>query len=93
MQNPAPLEPMVSRRLTITTLHFLYSLLLWNTKKNKGGSVFTKTIAVIVNALNCVMFSFALRILNEPQVYIGIVIFLIPAMIFLFELTVKKVKK
>ena len=60
---------------------------------DRGGSVFTKTIAVIVNALNCVMFSFALRILNEPQVYIGIVIFLIPAMIFLFELTVKKVKK
>ncbi len=39
---------------------------------DRGGSKFTKTIAVLVNAFNCTLFCFALPILNEPQVYVGI---------------------
>ncbi len=40
-------------------------------------SGFTKWIAVLANAINCIMFCFAVPILNEPQVYIGILIFLL----------------
>jgi len=56
---------------------------------DKGGSKFTKAIAVITNALNCVMFCFALPILDEPQVYIGIAIFLITTIAFVIDLTRK----
>ncbi len=54
---------------------------------DRGGSKFTKGIAVLTNAANCVMFCFALPILNEPQVYVGITIFLISTIAFLIELT------
>ena len=36
---------------------------------DRGGSRFTKTIAIIVNAINCAGFCFSLPILNQPQVY------------------------
>ncbi|MBS3921717.1 MAG: hypothetical protein KGZ37_01040 [Nitrosarchaeum sp.] len=52
---------------------------------DRGGSKFTKGIAILVNALNCAMFCFALPILNEPQVYAGITIFLITIVAFLIE--------
>ncbi len=51
-----------------------------------GGSKFTKAIAVITNALNCALFCFALPILNEPQVYVGITIFLVTTVAFLIDL-------
>jgi len=53
---------------------------------HNGGSKFTKAIAVIINALNCAMFCFALPILNEPQVYAGIAIFLITTVAFIVVL-------
>ncbi|MFN2438926.1 MAG: hypothetical protein ABR503_06975, partial [Chitinophagaceae bacterium] len=53
---------------------------------DRGDSKFTKAIAVIVNAFNCTMFCFALPILNEPQVYVGIIIFLITTVAFLLNL-------
>jgi hypothetical protein len=52
---------------------------------DRGGSKFTKAIAVIVNAFNCAMFCFALPILNQPQVYVGITIFLITSIAFLYS--------
>jgi hypothetical protein len=53
---------------------------------DRGGSKFTKAIAVITKAFNCAMFFFALPILNEPQVYLGIAIFLISTVAFIFDL-------
>lgn len=53
---------------------------------DRNGSKFTKSLAVIVNALNCTMFCFALPILNEPQVYVGITIFLITTVAFILVL-------
>jgi hypothetical protein len=52
---------------------------------DRGGSKFTKAIAVIVNSFNCAMFCFALTILNQPQVYIGIAIFLVSSIAFLIS--------
>jgi len=52
---------------------------------DRGGSKFTKWIAVITNGFNFVMFCFALPILNEPQVYAGITIFLVATVVFLIE--------
>jgi hypothetical protein len=60
---------------------------------DRGGSKFTKAIAIVTNAFNCAMFCFALLILNEPQVYIGIVIFLITTFVFIIEFSRKKSKK
>lgn len=53
---------------------------------DRGGSVFTKTIALLANALMCLLFFFALPILNEPQIYFGIIIFFIPTIIFAIDL-------
>lgn len=53
---------------------------------DKGGSKFTKAIAIITNALNCGMFCFALPILNEPQVYVGITIFALTTVAFIISL-------
>lgn len=53
---------------------------------DRGGSKFTKWIAIIINAINCAMFCFALPILKEPQVYVGITIFLITTVAFIVEL-------
>lgn len=60
---------------------------------DRGGSKFTKSIAVLVNAFNCAMFCFALLILNEPQVYVGITIFLITTAAFIFDLVQYKTTK
>lgn len=57
---------------------------------DRGGSRFTKWIALITNAINCAMFCFALPILNEPQEYVGITIFLITTVTFIVELTKHK---
>lgn len=60
---------------------------------DRGGSTFTKRIAAIINVINCVMFCFALPILNRPQVYVGISIFLITTVAFTSELTRHKTVK
>ena len=52
---------------------------------DRGGSTFTKVVAIITNSSNCAMFCFALLILKEPQVYVGIGVFLITTVAFLFE--------
>jgi hypothetical protein len=57
---------------------------------DRGGTTFTKWIAVITNAINCTMFCFALPILKEPQVYAGIAVFLITTVAFIVELTRNK---
>jgi hypothetical protein len=57
---------------------------------DRGGSKFTKRIALIPNVINCVMFCFALPILNEPQVYVGIITFLITTVGFIVELATHK---
>lgn len=50
---------------------------------NSSVSTFTKWIAVITNAFNCTMFCFAIPILGEPQVYLGIFIFLLTTVGFI----------
>jgi hypothetical protein len=60
---------------------------------DRRGSKFSKTVAVITNTFNCAMFCFALPILNEPQVYVGITIFLITTVAFLIEVTRHKTIK
>lgn len=57
---------------------------------DRGGSKYTKIIAIITNALNCAMFCYALPILNEPQVYVGIAIFLVTTVAFLIDLLKNK---
>lgn len=57
---------------------------------DRGGSKFTKGIAITVNAFNCILFCFALPILNEPQVYIGITIFLLTTVVFIIDLVKHK---
>ena len=57
---------------------------------DRGGSKFTKATAAIVNAFNCAMFCFALPILNQPEVYVGILIFLVTTVAFIIELSKRK---
>lgn len=52
---------------------------------DRGGSAFTKVVAIITNAPNCVMFCLALPILNEPQVYVGVGVFLITTIAFFVD--------
>lgn len=59
---------------------------------DRGGSKFTKVIALIVNAFNCIMFFFALSILNQPQVYVGILIFGITTITFFIALVLNNSK-
>ncbi len=47
-----------------------------------GGSTWAKVLAAIANVINLVLFCFALRILNEPQLYLGIALFLIASIAF-----------
>lgn len=54
---------------------------------DRGGSRFTKIIAAIVNGFNTLMFFGALKILNEPQVYIGIAISLTATIAFLMDIS------
>ena len=53
----------------------------------RSSSKIAKPIAIVVNALTCALFCFALVILNEPQVYIGIILFLIATGAFILQLT------
>jgi len=53
---------------------------------DRGGSKFSKWIALVTNSINCALFCFALLILKEPQVYVGIIIFLITTVAFIIEL-------
>jgi hypothetical protein len=55
---------------------------------DRGGSKFSKSVGVFTSV--CVLFCFALPILNEPQVYVGIIIFLIPAIAFSIDLAKKR---
>ena len=52
---------------------------------DRGGSRFTKVIAAIVNGFNTLMFLGALKILNQPQVYIGIAISLTATIAFMMN--------
>jgi hypothetical protein len=63
----------------------IFSGLLNFVALDRGGSKFTNVIALIVNAFNCGMFCFALPILREPQVYLGIAIFLLTSIAFVIE--------
>ena len=65
----------------------IYSGLLNLVMLQNNGSRLTKTVATITNSLNCLGFCFAIPILNQPQVYVGAIIFLIPAICFLIKLT------
>ena len=53
----------------------------------RGGTRFSKSIALLVNTISCGLFFLALPILGEPQVYIGIVVFAITTIAFLVSLT------
>ena len=63
-------------------MSIIFSGLLNLVANDRGGSKFSKIVAVVANIFNCVMFCFALPVLNEPQVYVGIAIFLIAAIAF-----------
>ena len=71
----------------------IFSGLLNLVSIDRGGSKFTKGVAVVVNAFNCIMFSFALPILNEPQVYVGIGVFFLSTLAFIVELVRHKSAK
>lgn len=64
----------------------IFSGLLNFVAVDRGGSIFSKSVALSVNLFNCGLFCFALPILNEPQVYIGILIFLTTTIAFLIQL-------
>ena len=49
---------------------------------DRGGSRFTLLVAMLVNGLNCALFCWALFILNQPQVYVGIAITLAATLAF-----------
>src|SRR6188474_2677431 len=49
---------------------------------DRGGSKFTKIVAVTVNAFNFAMSCFALQMLDNAQVYVGITIFAITTICF-----------
>lgn len=56
-----------------------------------SGTKTSKAIAAVVNAMCCFLFLFfALPILNEPQVYVGIIIFAIATVCFVGLLIKKK---
>ena len=57
---------------------------------HKGGSFVTLTVAVISNALMCVLFCFALQVLREPQVYFGVFIFFLTVVAFVVSLLSSK---
>lgn len=59
------------------------------TALDRGGSKLTFAIAILVNALCCGLFIFALAIINEPQIYLGILEFLITTIAFVL-LSIKK---
>jgi hypothetical protein len=73
-------------------MSIIFSGLLNLVAIDRNGSKFTKAIALIVNIFNCIMFCFALPILNEPQVYVGITIFLVSSIAFLIDLIRPSIK-
>lgn len=71
----------------------IFSGLLNLVSINKGGSGFTKSIALFANVVNCIMFCYALSILNQPQIYVGIGLFVIASAIFVIDLLTSKRNK
>ncbi|RYZ56520.1 MAG: hypothetical protein EOP49_00015 [Sphingobacteriales bacterium] len=57
---------------------------------DRHGSSFTMWVAIVVNATMCALFFYAVRILNEPQVYVGVAVFLIATAAFAGQLVQKK---
>lgn len=51
----------------------------------RGGSRFSKAIAVFVNAANCLLFGAASMVIRGPLVYFGILIFFIATIAFFIE--------
>ena len=70
-----------------TGMAIIFSGLLNLIAIDRGGSKFTKAIAILTNALNFAMFCLALSILGEPQVYAGILIFLVATKAFIIDIT------
>ena len=68
----------------------IFSGLLNLVAVDRGGSKFTKAVAIVTNGFNCAMFSFALLILNQPQVYFGIIVFLLSTISFIVDLVKHK---
>jgi hypothetical protein len=59
---------------------------------NRGWAKFTLIIAFIGNAIMCAMFFYAIPILNDPQVYIGVTLFSIATILTLLHLLKHRVK-
>lgn len=59
----------------------------------RSGSKFSKGIALIVNALMCGLFCLAIPILNEPQVYVGVAVFLSTTLSFAIDFANAKTTK
>ncbi|RYZ21937.1 MAG: hypothetical protein EOO16_11115 [Chitinophagaceae bacterium] len=57
---------------------------------DRDGSRFTMWVAAVVNSTMCALFCYAINILNEPQVYVGVAVFLIAAVAFVSQLLQKK---
>jgi hypothetical protein len=62
----------------------IFAALLNFVAVDRVDSTFTRAIAVAVNALTFALFSFALLVLKEPQVYVGMAVFLITTISFCF---------
>jgi hypothetical protein len=60
----------------------IFSGLLNLVAVDKEITRFTKAVATITNACVCLLFALALVILNQPQVYIGIALFLFTTIAF-----------
>lgn len=73
-----------------TGMGIIFSGLLNLVAIDRGGSKFSKSVAMLVNTFNSGMFFYALFILDEPQVYVGIGIFLIAAIALLIDLFKRK---
>ncbi|MBS1629526.1 MAG: hypothetical protein JST27_05665 [Bacteroidetes bacterium] len=56
---------------------------------DRGGSRFTLLVGMLVNGLVCTLFCWALFILNEPQVYVGIAITLAATLAFFVKYSTK----
>lgn len=56
---------------------------------DRGGSFFTKSLALAANACLGALFGFALVILHEPQVYVGLALFVLTTVSFIIELAAK----
>lgn len=52
---------------------------------DRGGSKFSLSVALVVNASMCVMFLYAIPILHDAQVYIGITLFSVATILILIS--------